>query len=60
MAADRQGRSASTPDRDQAAERIAQRVYDAVLQLILSGQDGTHVDVPELGEYIVIERCVAG
>jgi hypothetical protein len=40
------------------AERglIADRVRDAVLALLLSGQQGTEVEVPELGEIITIER----
>jgi len=47
----------STPQREQLAERIAERVGEAVRQLILSGQQGTQVHVPELDEIITIERA---
>src|SRR3954452_25366645 len=53
------GRPAGTPEREQRAERIAERVRQAVLELILTGQQGTEADLPELGEVIVIERRAA-
>ena len=52
-------RPASTPEREQRAERTAELVRQAVRQLILTGQQGTEVDLPELGEVIVIERRAA-
>lgn len=53
------GRPASTPEREQRADRIAERVRLAARQLILTGQQGTVADLPELGEVIVIERRAA-
>jgi hypothetical protein len=41
---------------EEHAELIANRVRDAVRVLILSGQQGTEVEVPEVGEIIHIER----
>ena len=50
------GQAAAPPG---SAERAAESVRQAVRQLILGGQQGTEVDLPELGEVIVIERRAA-
>ena len=41
---------------EQLADLIADRVRAEVRRLILAGCQGTVVDLPELGEVIVIER----
>lgn len=43
-------------DREQRADRIADRVREATGEMLLAGWQATTVDVPDLGEEITIAR----